>query len=168
MNRPSPDATPAPITKSLEVDRPLDEAFRLFTTDMARWWPLASHSVGGDDAEWCGIEPWEGGRVYERTAGGDEHLWGRVMTWDPSRSVTFTWHPGQAPDPATEVELRFSAITESRTRVVLIHRHWERLGDRADAVRARYLDGWDSVLGNCPGLHSGPSDRSATEDGSPA
>ena len=141
----------SPIIKTIEVDRPLDEAVKLFTAQMGQWWPLASHSVGGDDARWCGIEGWVGGRVYERSNTGEEHLWGTVTDWQPSRGVTFTWHPGQPADPATEVELRFSAVSETRSRVVLIHRNWQRLGDRAETVRGRYADGWDLVLGKCPG-----------------
>ena len=136
-----------PIVKSIEVDRPLDEAFRMFTGEMAGWWPLASHSVGGADARWCGIEGRVGGRVFERTTAGEEHVWGTVTVWEPPRRVAFTWHPGQPSDPHTEVELRFAETAGGRTWIELEHRNWEAIGDRAGEVRQNYVGGWDFVLG---------------------
>ena len=137
----------SPIVKSIEIDRPLNEAFDLFTAQMARWWPLASHSVGGGDARWCGIEAHVGGRVLERTESGEEHIWGTVIAWRPPDRVAFTWHPGQDSEPHTEVELRFAAIADGRTRVTLEHRGWAALGDRAEAVHRNYGPGWDVVFG---------------------
>lgn len=136
-----------PIVKSIKVARSLDEAFHLFTADMARWWPLASHSVGGDEAQWCGIEPRVGGRVFERTGSGDEHVWGTVTLWEPPHRVAFTWHPGQRAEPHTEVELTFAAIAGDRTQVVLEHRGWESIGARAEKIHGHYVPGWDFVLG---------------------
>lgn len=140
-------ATVPPILKSIEVARPLDEAFRLFTTSMAQWWPLASHSVGGTDAEWCGIEERVGGRVHERTTSGEEHDWGTVTIWQPPHRIAFTWHPGQPAEPHTEVEVRFAAIADGGTRVRLEHRNWEAIGDRAKEVHQNYVGGWDVVFG---------------------
>ncbi len=151
MTRTQTVAAPPPIVKTIEVARPLDEAFHLFTAEMARWWPLASHSVGGADARWCGLEGRVGGRVYERTKTGDEHIWGTVTAWKPPHSVTFTWHPGQAPAPATEVTLRFDTIAGAVTRVTLEHRGWEALGARAAKVHGSYVQGWDVVLAECFG-----------------
>lgn len=136
-----------PILKVIEVARPLDEAFRLFTADMARWWPLASHSVGGSDSKWCGIEGRVGGRVYERTTSGDEPVWGTVTAWQPPHRVAFTWHPGQPAEPHTDIEIRFTAIADGHTRVELEHRNWEAIGARANEVRESYFQGWDVVLG---------------------
>ena len=137
----------SPIVKTIEVDRPQDEAFDLFTARMAQWWPLASHSVGGADADWCGIEAHVGGHVLERTKSGDEHVWGTVTAWQPPHRIAFTWHPGQPADPHTEVEIRFTAIADNRTRVELEHRNWEAIGARAHEVHKNYVAGWDVVLG---------------------
>ena len=57
----------APIRQSVVVDCPIDETFALFTGRLAEWWPLASHSICGEDADTCAMEPWVGGRVYERS-----------------------------------------------------------------------------------------------------
>lgn len=136
-----------PILKVIEVARPLDEAFRLFTDDLARWWPRSSHSVGGSESEWCGIEGWVDGRFYERTILGEEYVWGTVTAWQPPDRVAFTWHPGQPAEPHTNVEIRFTAIADGRTRVELEHRDWEALGARAKEVHQGYAGGWDIVLG---------------------
>lgn len=149
-----PSALP-PIVKSIEIDRSLEDAFRLFTGETARWWPLASHSVGGEDARWCGIEPRVGGRVFERTGSGDEHVWGTVTLWEPPHRVAFTWHPGQPAEPHTEVELTFAAVADKRTRVVLEHRGWAALGEGAESVHRNYDPGWDLVFGRHFGEFAG-------------
>jgi len=51
-----------PVTKSFVVQLPITAAFRLFTSDIGRWWPLNSHSVFGDAAVTCAIEGQIGGR----------------------------------------------------------------------------------------------------------
>ena len=146
-----------PIVKTIEVTRSLVDTFRLFTDEFAAWWPRASHSVGGPESEWCGIEARIGGRVYERTNSGDEHVWGTVITWQPPHRVAFTWHPGQPADPHTEVEIRFSEIAADRTRVELEHRNWETIGDRAAIVHENYVTGWDVVFGEHFGGFAGGS-----------
>ena len=50
MNETQAADDPPAIRKSIDVRRPLDETFRLFTESMDRWWPLASHSVGLQNA----------------------------------------------------------------------------------------------------------------------
>ena len=42
-----------PIRQSVRVDCPIEEAFRLFTEGFAEWWPLASYSIAGEEAESC-------------------------------------------------------------------------------------------------------------------
>ena len=41
----------APIVKVVTVKAPPERAFARFTREIARWWPLQSHSVGEADAE---------------------------------------------------------------------------------------------------------------------
>ena len=72
------NTTHAPIRQSVHVDCPPEDAFRLFTEGFGEWWPLASSSVGGDDPEYCAVEHWVGGKVFERTRSGEEHAWGTV------------------------------------------------------------------------------------------
>jgi uncharacterized protein YndB with AHSA1/START domain len=134
------------LRKAIEVTAAPDRAFRLFTEGMAGWWPVRTHSVGEDRAETVIFEPGVGGRIYERTLDGDEHVWGTVTAWEPPGRVVFTWHPGRGPDTEQDVEVRFEP-SGTGTRVELVHTGWERLGDRAAAVRENYDGGWDLVVG---------------------
>jgi uncharacterized protein YndB with AHSA1/START domain len=110
-----------PIRQSVRVDCPIEDAFRLFAEGFAEWWPLASYSIAGEDAESCVIEPWVGGRVFERTRSGEEREWGSVTAWDPPVRLEFSWHGGQS------VEVDFQVEADG-TRVTLIHTGWQQAG----------------------------------------
>ena len=86
-----------------------------------------------------------GGRIIERERDGKEHEWGKVLDWDAPAMVRFTWYPGDTPDHATEVEVRFTAEGEG-SRLDLVHSKWERLGDKARLARRGYPIGWAYVL----------------------
>jgi uncharacterized protein YndB with AHSA1/START domain len=133
----------APLTKTVTVNRPPEEAFRIYTEGIATWWPLERHSLS-EKAETVVMEPREGGRLFERTRDGEEVEWGEVVVWDPPNRLVHSWHLG---GPATtEVELRFTPQGDG-TLVELVHRGWERHGDKAAELRARYDSGWDFVFG---------------------
>jgi hypothetical protein len=133
----------APIHKTIEVDLPITEAFRLFTEEIGRWWPLASHSIGEAEATGCWIDGGPGGGMFESARDGTRHRWGTIMTWDPPRRMALTWHPGRDPKEHTMLEIDFFARSERRTRIELIHSGWQA-GDQ-DRHR-RYERGWDEVL----------------------
>ena len=118
---------PASIRQSVHIDCPIEDAFRIFTEEFAEWWPLASHSVAGEESETCTIEPWAGGLVLERTRSGVEHEWGSVIAWDPPHLVEFTWHPGAPRDDRQTVSVEFCEEGNG-TRVTLIHRGWQFAG----------------------------------------
>ena len=141
----------APVVKSVVVGLPPEAAFRLFTADATKWWPLATHSVFGDDAASCHLEGWVGGRFYEvHRDGAQQSEWGRVLEWEPPERVRFSFHPGRAPLTAQEVEV-FFAPAAAGTRVTLTHRGWEALGDRSEKTRAGYDAGWEFVLAHFTG-----------------
>lgn len=56
-----------PLVKRVSVRAAPVRAFEFFTSDFARWWPLAQFHTGPDPID-CGIEPHVGGRVFERYA----------------------------------------------------------------------------------------------------
>ena len=136
----------SPIVKTVTVKATPDRAFRRFTQEIGLWWPLASHSVGEADAETVTIEGRVGGHIIEKIRGGREAVWGTVTVWDPPRHVAFSWHPGQDPSTAQDVDVRFSAV-DGGTRVELQHRGFERLGREARRARRGYPIGWAYVLG---------------------
>lgn len=125
---------PEPIRQSVHVDCPIEDAFELFTGRFGEWWPQTSHSMGGEEAEGGAIEPFPGGRVFERTRSGDERERGRVLAWDPPRRVEFTWHEGT-------VEVEFSVEADG-TRVTLTHSGWHLAARTACVMRAGLLAGF--------------------------
>jgi len=139
------ETTIEPVRRSVELRCGPADAFRLFTDEIDSWWPLATHSVGQSDAVSCHFEGRDGGRIYETHQDGTTHVWGTITAWEPSARVVFTWHPGRDATTAQEVELRFIG-TKQGTRVELVHRGWEILGDLAEETRANYETGWVPVL----------------------
>lgn len=92
------------------------------------------------------FEPRTGGRIYERTAGGREIDWGRIVEWDPPRRLRYLWHIATEPENATDVEIVFHPLDESTTRVEIEHGGWDRLGELGHAWRKANHAGWDGVL----------------------
>ena len=129
----------APITREVRVGCDVDTAFELFTAHLGAWWPVGTHSVFGARASVA----FEDGRVVERL-GAKRAVWGTVLSWDRPDGFSMTWHPGQAPDRATEVEVAFAPDGEG-TLVTLTHSGWERLAE-PEAARAEYNSGWPHVL----------------------
>jgi uncharacterized protein YndB with AHSA1/START domain len=136
----------AVITKSVTVDAPVERAFQVFTAEIDTWWPRRTHAVDTENAERVVLEGSEGGRLFERTTSGEEHVWGVVVTWEPPFRVGYTWHPGRGAEAAQEVEITFTP-EGGRTRVDLRHWGWEKLGERMAEVVADYNEGWDFVMG---------------------
>ncbi len=125
------------IRKTRLVDLTPAEAFELFTAGIGSWWPVATHSYGGDAVTAVVLEPRVGGRLYEVTPDG-ERDWGRVLAWEPPGRLVLDWQIGEA--AGTEVEVRF-APDETGTRVDLEHS-----GFGETDPRERYESGWDVVL----------------------
>jgi len=134
------------IRKSVTVNRAPEAAFRLFTEQIASWWPYWTHSIEEENVETLVFEGHKGGRFYERAKSGEEHLWGTVLVWEPPQRIVYSWHPGCSEDTAQEVEVTFIP-SGNGTRLELVHTGWEKLGERMEAVVAEYTTGWDKVLG---------------------
>lgn len=134
--------TTAALRKTVEVHAPSDRAYEAWW-DLAAWWPLGTHAVA-DAATTVVVDRRPGGQIAEVAADGTQHPWGEVLVDDPPHRLVFTfgrWRP-----EVTEVEVRFTDLGDSRTRIDLEHRAWERLGEQAAEVRERYVTGWDPVL----------------------
>ena len=140
-----------PVQVAIEVRRGIEEAFRVFTDEIAAWWPVAGHSVEPDRVEAVVLEGRLGGRLYERWHDGGEADWGRVVAWEPPQRLVLAWKPNPERRAATEVEVRFVAVEPDHTRVELEHRGWERLGDLGPEARASYDGGWPGVLDSYAG-----------------
>jgi len=123
----------APVQQSVTVDLPIEDVFELFTDRFSEWWPLTSHSEGGEESESCELEPNVGGRVFERTRSGEDREWGVVTEWEPPNRVAFTWHPGALDGEEQTVEVEFRAIPTG-TRITVTHTGWEWNGVQASAI----------------------------------
>jgi uncharacterized protein YndB with AHSA1/START domain len=134
----------APVVREVVAASSVEDAFRGFTDDIGRWWPTHTHSIHGADCAGVVFEHGVGGRLYEVSPKGSV-LWGTVRTWDPPRAVVFSWHPGREASTAQEVEVTFERV-ESGTRVRLVHRGWDALGEKAVEARTQYDEGWVGVL----------------------
>ncbi|HSC22264.1 MAG TPA: SRPBCC family protein [Casimicrobiaceae bacterium] len=129
------------VRKTIDVDAPLAHVFGVFANDIDAWWPRAHH-IGPCEAFEAILEPRVGGRWYERGDDGSECPWGRVLAYEPPHRLLLAWDIGAdfRPDASigSEVEVTFVALSAKRTRVTLTHRHLERYGDKAEAMRAMF------------------------------
>lgn len=143
----------ASVRREITAQAPVDRAFEVFTTGMATWWPAETHAVGPTPAD-CIMEPFEGGRCYNRSHDGTETPWGQVRIWEPPGRVVFSWQltPQWAyePDPAraSEVEVRFTDAGDGSTLVELEHSGFDRYAEGGDAMRATVAGegGWSLLL----------------------
>jgi hypothetical protein len=136
----------APVTKTVTVKCSPEDAFRIFTAEIATWWPLETHSIYGAKATTAILEGRVGGRLYEVSEDGEEGVWGTVIVWEPPHRFACEWRLPPGSPVATDLEVRFLPDGDG-TRVELEHRGWERHGDRAAELRGRYVPGWDFILG---------------------
>ena len=132
------------VRKSVVVDCSPEHAFGTFTERIYTWWPFESHSPADERPESATFEPRVGGRVYDRTASGEEHEWATVLVWEPPTRFVVDWHvtPG---NPSTELEVRFSRNGAFQS-AAFEHRGWEAYGEEAADTCASYTRGWEAVL----------------------
>jgi uncharacterized protein YndB with AHSA1/START domain len=135
-------STPAEATSvrhEVVVEAAIERAFSVFTSDFGAFKPREHNMLGVDIAETI-FEPHVGGRLYDRGVDGSECGWARVLAYEaPDRvviswDITPQWQIETDPGKTSEVEVRFIAETQERTRVVLEHRNLDR-----------HLDGWEAV-----------------------
>lgn len=131
------------IRKTVTVDCALEEAFRIFTTEVGSWWPTETYSIHGDEVREVVFEERAGGQVYEVSEGGEKARWATVVAWEPPTRVVLSWEVSPK-TLGTEVEVRFTRDGQG-TRVDLEHRGWESVADATE--RAGYDSGWGIVLG---------------------
>ncbi len=149
----STQSTAAPVRTHVVVEAPLQRAFDVFTQQMKSWWPEGHHILDGEVGEMV-FEPRAGGRVYDRGADGRECTWARVVAYEPPDRVVFTWDISPSWEiesdltRASEVEVRFIAESDTRTRVELEHRHLERHGDGWEGMHGVVgsPNGWPETL----------------------
>ncbi len=153
------------VRKSVTVPAAPDRAFELFTGRFGEWWPLATHSVGTDQAVGVSFGAGVGGIILETLADGTTSAWGTVTTWEPPNRVAFSWHAGTPPAEASLVEVTFTRSGPASTLVELVHTGWENRPDGSSA-RAGYQTGWDPVIDQYARAAAALTQRTAGTSGS--
>lgn len=139
------------VRKRVVVEVSRDRAFTAFTSRMGAWWN-PGHQIGSAPFIDVVLEPHEGGEWYEVDAEGNRCTWGHVLAWEPPGRLVLNWQLNAQwshdPDLVTELEITFTAISDTSTQVELEHRLLENLGEGATDIRARFDDpgGWQGLL----------------------
>lgn len=135
-------STLPPIRRQVRVAVDQQTAFDVFTAGIGRWWPVDQFSVFGAGS----TVALQDGRLVEQAADGSRAEWGQVTDWQPPTALAVTWHPGAAPEQASQVRVTFVPDPSGAgTLVTVEHSGWERFADPA-AARAEYDHGWPEVL----------------------
>ena len=135
------EARPITVRHDVVVDAPVDRAFRVFTDRFGDFKPPEHNLMSVPIAETV-FEPRVGGHIYDRGEDGSVCKWARILVFEPPNRVVFTWDIGPTWQIETdlartsEVEVRFIADSDERTRVELEHRHIERHGEGWQSVAA--------------------------------
>ena len=133
---------PNSIKKTIHVDAEPRIAWRVFTEKMGTWWPLAYYKIGNAKAVDAVIEPYVGGRWFERGEDASTCQWGSVLVWEPPSHLVLTWDvdAGWKYDSnlRTEIEVRFISEGPKRTRVEFEHRRLDRYGAQREEMRRIY------------------------------
>jgi uncharacterized protein YndB with AHSA1/START domain len=149
------------VAHHVVVNAPIERAFAVFTERFGDFKPREHNLLAVPIAETV-FEPRVGGHIYDRGVDGSVCRWARILAYEPPGRVLFTWDIGPTwqveadQSKTSEVEVRFTAESDERTRVDLEHRHlyrhgpgWESVADGVDgdAGWPLYLDRYTRLLG---------------------
>jgi uncharacterized protein YndB with AHSA1/START domain len=138
----------APIVRTVRTKASPERAFDLFVSRVGDWW-LARCSIGAEPFETVVIEPFEGGRWFERDAKGRETEWGKVLAYEAPHRLLLAWQISADwtfdPELLTEVEVTFAPAEGGGAHVTLEHRNLERYGAAAER-HAQTLNGWSGLM----------------------
>lgn len=137
-----------PVRHQVVVNAPVERAFALFVDKFDAIKPREHNLLTVPIAETV-FDTYVGGHIYDIGVDGSRCEWARVLVYEPPSHVVFTWDIGPTwqiesdPTKTSEVEVRFIAESDGRTRVELEHRHLERHGTAWRSV----ADGVDGDAG---------------------
>ncbi len=124
----------ATVRRSIVVEAPIGVAFKVFTEQFDRIKPREHNLLSVEIAETV-FERRVGGYLYDRGVDGSECRWARVLAYEPPHRLVISWDIGPRweleadLERTSEVEVRFVAESEDRTRVQLEHRNLDRHGE---------------------------------------
>lgn len=132
------------LERAIEVAVGVDRAFGVWTEHVSMWWP-PGHSISRHPGARMAFEPRVGGRLLERVPDGPEIVWGRVLTWEPPRSLVYAFVPGGGGEYTSEVEVHFEP-SRVGTKVTVHHRMGQFTEDRWASLTQRFTDNWNWLL----------------------
>ena len=105
-----------PVRKTVTVDATQRRAFDVFTARHGTWLPSTYH-IGTSDYDTAVIEPFAGGRWFERGVDGAEADWGKVLVWEPPERLVLAWqiNAGLPFRSGTRVSQRSTSIAEANS-----------------------------------------------------
>ncbi|MDE2362154.1 MAG: SRPBCC family protein [Hyphomicrobiales bacterium] len=138
------------VRKTIIVEAPVAHAFEVFTAGLPRWWPQ-NYGIGKKPVASVAMEARLGGRWFETAEDGTQTTVARIIGWEPPHRLVMVWQVDAQwrPDAAmcSEVDVRFIADGESRTRVELLHHKFETMGAEQGASMRKDVDGgWPKHL----------------------
>jgi uncharacterized protein YndB with AHSA1/START domain len=125
---------------AVTVPVPTAEAFAIYTGRPAEWLPPEHMFIRNPQS--VTMEPWAGGRFYERSADGTEVIRGTIIEWAPPGRLAVTWRigPGWQPissdEHASVIVVEFHPAGPNATEVVVTYTHLDRHGDMAALIRS--------------------------------
>lgn len=114
---------------------------------MHTWWPLAKFTVfamEGTQARTICVDAREGGQIVEVGQDDIEHLWGTIKSYDPIDYLSMHFHipqTGEVVKDRSLVEIKFTSLSDDKTRVELTQSNWEAFGEYAKDLRGGYGGG---------------------------
>jgi uncharacterized protein YndB with AHSA1/START domain len=158
----STHAAQTSIQHEIVVDAPIERAFSIWVEDFGSIKPREHNLLQAELVETV-FETHVGGHIYDRAVDGSVCRWARVLAYEPPDRVVFSWdintqwQPETDPERTSEIEVRFIAEGEERTRVELEHRHLDRHGDGWEGMREGVDsgDGWPLYLRRYADLFAG-------------
>jgi len=130
----------ASVKQSIVVEAPIERAFKVFTEQFGSFKPPEHNLLRVQIAETV-FEPRVGGHIYDRGVDGSECHWARVLAYEPPKRLLLSWDISPRwqietdLEKTSEWEVRFTAETDTRTRVELEHRNLERHGEGWESER---------------------------------
>ena len=141
-----------PLIKVIEVPCSQRSAFDTFLDRMDTWWPLAKFTVSamtGQPARGIRVDPRVGGEITEIGHDGTEVVWGIIRVLDRHDRLVMDFHiprPGDVVTTRPLLEVEFTALAPSVTRVSLTQSNFEALGEMGASVRGGYGFGWTVIF----------------------
>ena len=78
------------LVRTVTVDAPVEEAFRVFVEQFDQVKPREHNLLGAPIVE-TRFDPRVGGTLHDRAEDGSECHWGRVLEFEPPHRLVFSW-----------------------------------------------------------------------------